>query len=239
MDITLQKTVAEVVSENIKAAHIFKKHGIDFCCGGGITIEKACLKNNVDYVTLETELKIIDNNISDAFDYNSWDIGFLTDHIINVHHKYVADNSLLLMQYAEKVANVHGSHYKEVVEIHELVVDVVKELAVHMKKEELILFPFIKQVDVANKIKSKLKPAHFGNVSMPIQMMEEEHENAGAIFAEITKLSQNYTPPEGACNTFKALYSKLEEFEKDLNIHIHLENNILFPKVIQLEQQLL
>ena len=238
MNISEKKTVAEVVTENIKAAHIFKKHGIDFCCGGGITIEKACAKNGVDYAVLGKELGEIDENISKAYNYDNWDISFLTDHIVNIHHKYVEESIPILLQYAAKVANVHGHHYKEVVEINSLIIDVAKELAVHMKKEELILFPFIKQLYIADKKKSKPDLPLFGSVNNPIEMMQNEHENAGDIFKLIAKLSNNYTPPEEACNTFKALYAKLDEFEQDLHLHIHLENNILFPKTIQLEQKL-
>lgn len=238
MNISEQKTVAEVVTENIKAAHIFKKHGIDFCCGGGITIQKACTKNGVDYAILGKELEEIDENARKAYNYDNWDLNFLTDHIINIHHKYVEESIPILLQYAEKVASVHGHHYKEVVEINKLVIEVAKELAVHMKKEELILFPFIKQLYIADKKKSKPDLPLFGSVNNPIELMENEHENAGDIFKQIAKLSNNFTPPEEACNTFRALYAKLDEFEQDLHLHIHLENNILFPKTIQLEQKL-
>ncbi len=238
MNISEQKTVAEVVTENIKAAHVFKKHGIDFCCGGGITIQKACTKNGVDYAILGKELAELDENAPKAYNYDNWDISFLTDHIINIHHKYVEESIPIMLQYAAKVANVHGHHYKEVVEINKLVIDVAKELAVHMNKEELILFPFIKQLEIADKKKSKPELPFFGTVNNPIELMENEHENAGDIFKLIAKLSNNYTPPEEACNTFRALYAKLDEFEQDLHLHIHLENNILFPKTIQLEQKL-
>lgn len=238
MDITKQKTVASVVTENIKAAHVFKKHGIDFCCGGGITIEKACKKNEVDYNILKNELESIDNNVPNAFNYDSWNSSFLVDYIVNVHHKYVEQNIPLLLEYASKVANVHGHHYKEVVEINELVIEVSNELIIHMKREELILFPFIKQLVISNENNSKPMLPNFGTVNNPINMMENEHEKAGDIFKRIAQLSNNYTPPEEACNTFRALYSMLNEFEQDLHHHIHLENNILFPKAIKLEQAL-
>lgn len=237
MNISEQKTVAEVVTENIKTAHIFKKHGIDFCCGGGITIEKACEKNGVDYSILGKELEDVDEIVPRAYDYDSWDLSFLIDYIVNTHHKYVEENIALLLQYASKVAKVHGHHYKEVVEINELVIAVAKELAVHLKKEELILFPFVKQLVLADKNNIKPNTPSFGSVNSPIEMMEEEHENAGDIFKQIAILSNNYTPPAEACNTFKALYAKLQEFEDDLHQHVHLENNILFPKSIQLERQ--
>jgi len=237
MNITEENTVAEVVTQNIKTAHVFKKYGIDFCCGGGITVEKACTKNGVDYAVLEKELNDVDEKVSKTFDYDSWDLSFLIDHILNIHHTYVEQNIPILIQYANKVAKVHGHHYSEVIEINELFMEVAQELTSHMKKEELILFPYVKQLVNSKKKGVSPKTPHFGTVNNPIQMMENEHESAGDIFKTIAKLSSNYTPPEGACNTFKALYSKLEEFEQDLHQHIHLENNILFPKSIQFEQQ--
>ncbi len=237
MIITEENTVAEVVTNNIKTADVFKKHGIDFCCGGGITIKKACEKKNVSYEELEQELSIINNPVLKAHNYDSWKLDFLVDHIENIHHSYVIENTPLILQYADKVAKVHGHHYTEVVEINNLFKTVAQELASHMKKEELILFPFIKQLVKADREGAKINAPHFGTVNNPIAMMEDEHENAGDILKEICKLSNNYTPPEGACNTFRALYAKLEEFENDLHQHIHLENNILFPKVIKLEEK--
>ena len=236
MDFSEKSTVAEVVTQNIKTAHVFKKHGIDFCCGGGITIEKACLKNNVEYGILKKELAETNSAISNTSNFDAWDLTFLIDYIVNTHHKYVEENIPLLLEYASKVANVHGHHYSEVIKINDLIIALAKELAVHMKKEELILFPFVKQMDLADKNKFKLGSPHFGTVSNPIEMMENEHENAGDIFKSISKLTNNYTPPEEACNTFRALYAKLEEFEMDLHQHVHLENNILFPKSKRLEE---
>lgn len=235
MNITEDKTVAEIVTENIKSAHIFKKHGIDFCCGGGISVEKACAKKGVDYSELKKELDNIDE-VNRAYDYDSWKLDFLVDHIVNIHHTYVEENITLLIQYANRVAKVHGHHYTQVVKINELFTEVANELTAHMKKEELVLFPFIKQLVKAEKEGTTAPNPHFGTVNNPIRMMESEHENAGDIFKEIAKLSNNYSPPESACNTFRALYAKLDEFEQDLHQHIHLENNILFPKAIQLEK---
>jgi len=238
MTITENKTVAEIVTENIKTAHIFKKYGMDFCCGGGITIVEACSKKGMDYTLLEKELAGVDVVVDKEHDYDKWDLHFLIDHIINVHHKYVEESIPLLLQYADRVAKVHGHHYTEVVQIGSLFYEVAKELSVHMKKEELILFPFIKQLVKAEKEGSTMARPHFGTVNNPIQMMEHEHEHAGDIFKSIAKLSNDYIPPEEACNTFRALYAKLEEFEQDLHKHIHLENNILHPKAIALEKRI-
>lgn len=232
------KTVADLVTENIKTAHIFKKHGIDFCCGGGISIQKACEKANVNFSDLEKDLLNVENNTTRANNYKSWELDFLTDHIINVHHGYVAENVPLLLQYAARVAKVHGHHYTELLEIQQLFTEVAQELSAHMKKEELILFPFIKKLVSAKKEGEELPKAHFGTVDNPIKMMEAEHEEAGETLRKIAKLSNNYTPPQGACNTYRAFYAKLDEFEQDLHQHIHLENNILFPKSLLMEKEL-
>ncbi len=236
---TLQeRTVAEVVTENIKAAHVFKKHGIDFCCGGGVSIARACEKAKVDPSILISELMDLNNIPDRASNYNAWKLDFLTDHIVNVHHHYVEENSPLLLQYAKRVNHVHGGHYKELAEIEELVTKLVQAMAGHQRKEELILFPFIKKLVKAEAEGTEVPATHFGTVGNPIHMMEEEHEEAGGFLARISELSDGFTPPQGACNTYKAFYAKLDEFEQDLHHHIHLENNILFPKALKLEKML-
>jgi regulator of cell morphogenesis and NO signaling len=171
-------------------------------------------------------------------DYNSWELDFLADYITNVHHSYVTEAIDLTEQYASKVAKVHGHHYTEVVEIHELFQAISQELISHMHKEEMILFPYIKHLAAAKKGSEPFSAPPFGTIENPINMMHHEHDEAGDIIKKIAELSNDFTPPEGACNTFKALYAKLEEFQNDLFQHIHLENNILFPKAIKLETEL-
>ena len=238
MNITKENTIGEVVVENIKAADVFKKHGIDFCCGGGITIEKACSTYGIDFQTLENELENIDKAPT-RYNYQKWELDFLIDHIINIHHSYVLENIPIMYEYAEKAAKVHGENHPELVEIFSLVGAVSQELSMHLKKEENILFPYVKTLVNAKRKGTAAESAHFGTVQNPIQMMESEHDGAGNAFKTIGKLSNNFTPPNDACNTYRALYSKLEEFEQDLHQHIHLENNILFPKAIELELELL
>ncbi len=238
MNALQERTVAEVVTENIKTADIFKKHGIDFCCGGGVSIKRACEKANIDPELLEAELRNLEVAPDRAFDYNRWKLDFLTDHIINVHHQYVEESSPLLLQYAKRVNHVHGSHYTELAEIEELVSKVVQAMAAHQRKEELILFPFIKKLVQAQTEGTPVPETHFGSVENPIHMMEEEHDEAGDLMKRISELSNGFTPPQGACNTYRAFFAKLEEFEDDLHQHIHLENNILFPKALNLEKTL-
>lgn len=238
MNLTKNKTVAEIVTENIKTAHIFKKHGIDFCCGGGITIEKACKLNALNHEVLIKELLNV-NKPPKAYNYNSWSLDFLIDHIISIHHTYIEESIPLILQYLNKVAKVHGHHYTEVIKIKKLFIEVANDLVTHLKKEELILFPYIKKLLRLKAENTKPEMPSFRTVNNPIKMMENEHETAGNIFKTIALLTNNYTSPKKSCNTFKALYAKLEEFEKDLHLHMHLENNILHTKAKQLEQSFL
>lgn len=235
MIIDRQNTVAEIVTQNIKASHIFKKYNIDFCCGGDESIESVCEKHGIEYGTLANEIINHTSCQSIRYDFNKWSLDTLIDHIVDVHHEYVDENIPLLLQYAEKVALVHGHHYQEVVEIFQLLQSAAKDLSDHMLKEELILFPFIKKLLMAEKEKFDVEIPHFETVQNPIELLEEEHETVGNIFKQIAKLSKNYNPPQEACNTFRALYDKLQEFEQDLFTHIHLENNILHPKAKILE----
>lgn len=233
------KTVAEIVTENIKTADVFKKNGIDFCCGGNVKVQEICAKKGVDYSKLKEDILNIGIAPKGSSDFNTWDLDFLTDYIINTHHKYVKEANELIIQYSDKVAKVHGHHFTETIEINKLFHEIANELNMHMQKEEQILFPFIKEIAKAKKEGIRLSPPPFGSIQNPINMMEMEHTDAGEILFKIKDLSNNHTPPEGACNTFKALYSKLEEYQNDLFQHIHLENNILFPKAIQFEQELM
>ena len=231
--------VAAVVAKNIKSAHVFKKHGIDYCCGGGISIEEACRKNNADLNDLLNDLNNVDRAVDRSEDYNSWKLDFLIDHILQVHHTYVLESLPVMQEYADKVATVHGHHYTEVIKIRDIVSEVCAELNSHLQKEERILFPYVKHLVNLSNSGSPASPPPFGTAKGPIQVMEIEHEHAGEAFKELRKLSNDFAPPPEACNTFRALYALLEEFENDLHQHVHLENNILFPKALQLESSLM
>ena len=231
-------TVAELVASDYRTAEVFKKHGIDFCCGGKKKIEQVCTEKNINPAELEAELTAVlilprdkDHN------YSEWSLSFLIDYIVNVHHSYVNRNLALITEFAEKVAKVHGHHNTETIEIARLWKQVSDELTMHMKKEELVLFPYIKNLEKhAQTNQHELPRSHFGTVKNPVRMMEQEHELAGGWLHSIQELSGNFTPPEYACNTYKVLYAKLNEFQNDLHTHIHLENNILFPKAEKMEE---
>lgn len=226
-------TVAQIVSKNIKSAHIFKKYGIDFCCGGGVSVAAACDKVGVDSTLVFNELSELNSDVNRSHDYQKWSLDYLIMHIENIHHSYVKEALPMLVQYAEKVARVHGGRYDELLEIKDLVEALSMELMSHLLKEERVLFPVITSM-VQNNTMDNSEVALHNNISMPIEVMMGEHESAGDMLKSISTLTQGYQPPVGACNTFRAFYAKLEEFEQDLHLHIHLENNILFPKAIEL-----
>lgn len=170
--------------------------------------------------------------------YDEWALDFLADYVVATHHAYVKKNLPELRTYSVKVANVHGDAHPELVAIYQLVEAVNEELTQHMMKEENVLFPYIKNLVQAEKTYQAPQPPHFGSVRNPITMMELEHDTVGKLFDEIRILSDKYTLPEDACGSYTLLYKMLAEFEDDLHIHIHLENNILFPKAITLEKKL-
>jgi len=233
-----ETSVAELVANDYRTAEIFKKHGIDFCCGGKKSIAKVCSEKNISADELESEILALQNKPKDAeHNFNEWSLAFLAEYIVNVHHRYVNNNLNQITEYAQKVARVHGEHNPETKDIAQLWDDVVAELTMHMKKEELILFPYIKNIERYSNGELKEFPfSHFGTVKNPIRMMENEHDLAGNLMKNIELLSNNFTPPAHACNTYRVLYAKLKEFQNDLHQHIHLENNILFPKAILAEE---
>ncbi len=238
-DTIADRTVAELVADDYRRAEVFKRYGIDFCCGGGRTVEAVCRKKNVSFEELSRALTDVTNEkgSSPLAEAKSWDLGFLADYIVNVHHRYVRENIPLLIEFTAKVARVHGHADAELIRIAEIFGDVAAELNQHMMKEEQILFPYIKQLEQQRRQGGPTEAPPFGTVQNPISMMEHEHEQVGAWLHEIQELSHDYMPPEHACNTYRVSFLKLKEFEEDLHTHIHLENNILFPRAIELESR--
>nr|WP_117884675.1 iron-sulfur cluster repair di-iron protein [Aureibaculum luteum] len=235
----MEKTIGQIVAEDYRIAQVFKNHGIDFCCKGDRSVEEVAQKNNVDASLLYKEIDAIQNqNTNESIDFKSWSLDLLADYIEKKHHRYVEEKIPVLKQYLTKLCKVHGGRHPELFEITEHFNASAGELTAHMKKEELILFPIIrKMIDAKHKGTEMSKP-HFGTVENPIEMMMNEHENEGDRFREIDRLSNSYTPPADACNTYQVTFSLLKEFQDDLHQHIHLENNILFPKAIVLEKEI-
>ncbi|PRY01226.1 regulator of cell morphogenesis and NO signaling [Pontibacter ummariensis] len=234
------ETVGELVAKDFRKAQVFKKYGIDFCCGGKRSLAQVCEQKGIDKAALEQELNALpDTKAGNETDYASWEPSFLADYIVNVHHKYVRESIPALYEFTSKIARVHGKRHPELLEIAKHFVNVANELEAHMPKEERVLFPYIKQLDEAKKKGEKVSPPPFGSIQNPINMMEMEHEAAGSELEAIKELTSNYTIPADACATYTVAFKKLQEFEEDLHRHIHLENNILFPKALDLEKTVL
>ncbi|HET9569943.1 MAG TPA: iron-sulfur cluster repair di-iron protein [Bacteroidales bacterium] len=221
--------VGEIVTRDFRAAEIFKNVGIDFCCGGAQSLEEACKEKNLDLSDLELELQSLQElPTNDAHRFNDFKLDFLCDYIENTHHKTVLRLLPQLVAYTQKIANVHGAHHAELVEIAALFLQINTELLQHLKNEEEVLFPAIKEVLRSNSAEAKAV------VLSEITRMKGEHEFAGGAMDKINVLSKNYSVPADGCNTYDVTYKLLEQFEDDLHVHVHLENNILYPKALKL-----
>ncbi|HUH25519.1 MAG TPA: iron-sulfur cluster repair di-iron protein [Flavobacterium sp.] len=239
MEFLKTTTVGEIVTADYKTAALFSKLGIDFCCQGNRTLEEACTQSNLITENIQQELQaIMTTNNESSIDFKTWELDLLADYVEKMHHRYVEEKTAVILPLLNKVCKVHGENHPELVEINQLFKESAQDLAAHMKKEELILFPFIRKMVKAKIANQPLEHPHFDTVENPIELMMHEHDAEGERFRRISELSSNYTAPEDACTSYKTVYGLLEHFEKDLHKHIHLENNILFPNSKVLEKTL-
>ena len=230
------KTIREIALEAPLTTRVFEEFKIDYCCGGRVDFAEACQNAGVDPRLLQEKLETLISSAepeSRAIEQSS--PTDLIDHIVKTHHKFTRDELGRLGQLMEKVVHKHGDAHPELIEIQEKLYILNKELLPHMAKEEMVLFPYIKELDNATTRGRIAAPPHFGTVRNPVRMMMFEHDAAGDILRKMRSLSNDYAIPEGACPSFGALYAGLEDLEKDLHRHIHLENNVLFEQAIELE----
>jgi len=233
-------TLKSIVTEDFRAAAVFEKYSLDFCCGGGITVDQACANKKVDPALVHAELAELKSKTNGSTPHFSvWPLDELIDYIVNVHHRYVREAIPVLWAHTQKVASVHGGRHPEVIAIARHFEIVAGDMKQHMMKEEYVLFPYIKQLVNARRGSGEFRLPPFGGARNPIAMMEQEHAAAGDELAEIRTLSNNYVPPDDACTTYRVTFQELRQFEEDLHRHVHLENNILFPKAIAFEQELI
>ena len=238
MEITKNTPVGEIVKANFKTAQIFDQHKIDFCCNGGTSLAEACEKSNLDMQQLLPELEaLVVMNDPDSRYLDGLELNELCDYIEKRHHTYVSETTPFLQQKLQKLCDVHGENHDELFEIKELFSGAAENLSAHMKKEELILFPHIRNL-VKIKNEQGKHEGEPGTVATIVNVMEAEHQTEGERFVRISTLTNNYTCPPDGCNTFKVTFQTLNDFEQDLHRHIHLENNILFKKAIKLESDL-
>jgi regulator of cell morphogenesis and NO signaling len=227
----IEPTIGEIVANDFRAASLFKDAGIDFCCGGNKSLSDACKEKGADESHLIQQLETLAQTpVSGAMNFKEWDLSFLSDYIVNTHHKFVLKNLPELVFYTQKIANVHGDHHPELIEVADLFTKINEELLQHLKNEEEVLFPAIKEAEKNDSIQVK------ATIISEIKRMQGEHEFAGDAMDKINVLTNNYLIPEDACNTYRVSLKLLEQFEDDLHIHVHLENNILYPKALKLAE---
>jgi regulator of cell morphogenesis and NO signaling len=226
----LSKTLAQIVNENHQAASVLEKYDLDFCCKGKRSLQTACEEKNIPASLVATEIEnaLHQNKASEEFDKLS--LTQLIDHIVSTHHSYAKKELTQIFAYLQKISTKHGDRHNELYVIFETFSSLREELEQHMMKEELILFPRIKALEnfVGNNDQGIM------NIQMPIAVMEDEHDKAGKLLSEIRNYTDNFTPPGDACTTYRLSFAALHALETDLHQHIHLENNILFPKAIDL-----
>ncbi len=230
------KTVREIAVELPQATRVFEKLGIDYCCGGGKTLEQACAAANlrVDAVlhSLEGTAPAAANQ-----EWSESPLAALIAHIVDTHHNYVKSEVPRLESLIAKVCGVHGQNHPELLAVQKVFRGLGAELSMHMMKEENILFPYITRMENAAHSGRPSAPPPFGSVENPIHMMMMEHDSAGDALRELRRLTTDYTPPSDACISYQTLYRALMDFEADLHQHIHLENNILFPRAVEMENK--
>jgi len=233
------KTVRELALENVVATRVFERLGIDYCCGGNRTLEQACHAANipVDRVLKSLE-EAQQSSPADSKDrkWQTEPLGDLVSHITSTHHRYTRNEIARLVPLFAKVCSVHGNNHPELLQLRDIFAGLSQELTSHLMKEEMVLFPYIIRMEEAVIEKAPILPPPFGTVQNPVAMMEHEHDSAGHALRAMREISQGYTAPADACVSYQTLYKALAELEADLHQHIHLENNILFPRAIEMEK---
>jgi len=236
MNFNAETRVNEVALSSPGSRRILEDAGVDYCCGGGKSLQEACLHANVSAEMILNRLEQDRERVrSDESGWTKAPLAELTRHIRERHHGYVRDVVPRLREMLAKVREKHGSKHREIAEIEKQFADVAREMLMHMQKEEQILFPYIDALERAAKGNGAVEPPFFQTVRNPIYSMMQDHDAAGELVRKIRAASTGYQPPEDSCTTFKATYQELQQFEEDLHLHVHLENNILFPRAVELE----
>lgn len=234
-EFTGSDTIGSVVAADYKASAVFYRYHIDFCCGGDKKIGDVCRDRKIDQQALLTEVNAMMSEHQVARDPSTFPPDELITYIVDTHHRYIVNHIPVIREFMDKLCLVHGENHPELFEIRELFSEGADHLLIHMKKEEDVLFPMINNMMMEKK-EGRHPSALPYSTFMPVRMMRHEHETEGNRFARLSDLTNHYTPPVDACNTYKAAFALLNEFEADLHRHIHLENNVLFPAALQMEE---
>ncbi len=230
-------TVRDIALEQPASIRVFEKFGIDYCCGGRKPLAQACQERSLDIQAVLTAIEVASRGAEEpAQEWASASLETLCEHIVWTHHDYVRREIPRLWQLAQKVVARHGDTHPELVQIQQLIRKAGEDLIQHLGKEEQILFPTIVNMERNLSTCGPRSLGCFSSVRSPIAVMLAEHDSAGETLAQIRQLSHDFTPPDGACPTYCGYYNALSEFEQDLHRHVHLENNILFPRAIEMDE---
>jgi regulator of cell morphogenesis and NO signaling len=237
MTINTTKSVGEIAVELPQGTRVFERMKIDYCCGGGVALGDACQAAGVN---LDTLVQMLDasttQQVSESIDLQQATLTELITYILDKHHVCTKEEMARLEPLAAKVVSAHGANHAELLVVQDLMQQLFADLKPHMFKEEQILFPYVLELEKAQAGNRAAPFAPFGTVKNPIRMMMMEHDTAGELLREMRKVSADYRIPADACISYKTFYEALEAFEQDLHQHIHLENNLLFPKAAALEE---
>ena len=228
-------TVGEIVTADFRTAHVFAARGIDFCCGGKVPLATVCARKGIDPAQIIRELEAVQREPDEQrLDFASWPLSFLADYIVNTHHAYLKENDDQIAAYARKIAGVHGANHPEVITIATLFDKIAADMIAHLKEEEEVFFPALKRAEAARTSGHQPEAQDQVTIRSALAKLYREHEEIGEAVHAIRHLAHEYAVPGDVCTTFSLTYHKLKEFENDLHKHVHLENNILFPKTADL-----
>jgi len=230
-DIGSTRTIGGFVADDYRTAEVFERHGIDFCCGGNVPLDAVCRQKGIDPAVILREIEEAKREpVERSQNFAAWELPFLADYIVTIHHAYIKENAPQIALYTRKVAEVHGPRHPEVEEIAALFDRIAADLDAHLREEEEVFFPAVKRADSARKAGTAPERQDSDAIKGDLLKLRREHEEVGDAIHTIRHLAKDFALPGDACNTFAVTYQKLKEFEDDLHKHVHLENNILFLK---------
>lgn len=234
-----ERSLGDIVKQDTRAATVLERFGLDYCCGGHRTLQEAAAERKLGVAPIVEALEALDAAGSDTRADSKWEeLDKLTRHIVQRHHGYVREVTPAIRAWLAKLVARHGHRHPELSQVRDTFDELASELAAHMAKEENLLFPFIDDLAAAERTGGRLPTSPFGTVLHPVRVMEADHREAGDLLARLRDLTHGFAPPDDACTTYRLCYVELERFEGDLHLHVHLENNVLFPRALELEQQL-
>jgi regulator of cell morphogenesis and NO signaling len=235
-----QRTLSDIVNDDLRAASVFERFGLDYCCHGRQTLDDAARARGIAATDVVHALDALGAPTGESELPQGWDdLGVLVKHIVDQHHRYVRTTIPAVTAMLNKLVTRHGDHHPELAQVRLTFSQLAEELLAHLDKEEILLFPYVTELAEAKRTGSPLPPGPFTTALHPIRVMEADHTLAGELTEQLRRLTSGFVPPADGCTTYHACYAELARFEADLHRHIHLENNILFPRSLELERAMI